>query len=159
IIGGSALPKGLARAALERGIDIFGGYGMSETCPVLTIAQLTPAMLERDADGQVEIRVKAGRPVPLVDLRIVDDEMRDVPHDGPSAAEATGEVVVRAPWLTQGYLNDARSSEQLWQGGYLHTGDIGNIDPEGYLLISDRIKDVIKSGGEWISSLQIEDIL
>jgi fatty-acyl-CoA synthase len=155
MIGGSALPKGLATAAMERGIDIFGGYGMSETCPVVSIAQLTPAMLERDADGQVDVRVKAGRPIPLVDLRIVDDEMRDVAHDG----QAAGEVVVRAPWLTQGYLKDPQNSEQLWRGGYLHTSDIGTIDPTGYLLITDRIKDVIKSGGEWISSLEIEDIL
>jgi acyl-CoA synthetase (AMP-forming)/AMP-acid ligase II len=155
IIGGSALPRGLAKAALERGIDVFGGYGMSETCPVLTLAQLTPAMLQRDVDAQVDVRVKAGRPIPLVDLRIVDDEMHDVPHDG----QAAGEVVVRAPWLTQGYLNDRQSSEQLWRGGYLHTSDIGTIDPLGYLQITDRIKDVIKSGGEWISSLEIEDIL
>jgi fatty-acyl-CoA synthase len=155
MIGGSALPKGLARAALERGIDVFGGYGMSETCPVLSIAQLTPAMLEGDIDGQIDVRVKAGRPIPLVDLRIVDDEMHDVAHDG----QAAGEVVVRAPWLTQGYLKDEPNSEQLWRGGYLHTSDIGTIDPQGYVLITDRIKDVIKSGGEWISSLEIEDIL
>jgi len=155
IIGGSALPKGLARMALARGIDIFAGYGMSETCPVLTIAQLTPAMLERDIEDQMDIRVKAGRPIPLVDLRIVDEELHDLPRDG----KAAGEVVVRAPWLTQGYLNDRQSSEQLWRGGYLHTNDIANIDVDGYVGITDRIKDVIKSGGEWISSLEIEDIL
>jgi len=155
IVGGSALPKGLARAALARGIDLFAGYGMSETCPVLTLAQLTPAILERDADGQLEVRTRAGQPVPLVDLRIVDEEMRDVPRDG----KAAGEVVVRAPWLTQGYLGDRRSSEQLWRGGYLHTNDIANVDEDGYLRITDRIKDVIKSGGEWISSLEIEDLL
>jgi acyl-CoA synthetase (AMP-forming)/AMP-acid ligase II len=155
IIGGSALPRGLARTALARGIDVFTGYGMSETCPILTIAQLTPAILERDAEGQLEIRTRAGRPLPLVDLRIVDEEMRDMPRDG----KAAGEVVVRAPWLTQGYLDDRQSSEQLWRGGYLHTNDIANIDPDGYVGITDRIKDVIKSGGEWISSLEIEDIL
>jgi fatty-acyl-CoA synthase len=93
--------------------------------------------------------------LPLVDLRIVDEEMRDMPRDG----KAAGEVVVRAPWLTQGYLDDRQSSEQLWRGGYLHTNDIANIDPDGYVGITDRIKDVIKSGGEWISSLEIEDIL
>jgi fatty-acyl-CoA synthase len=155
IIGGSALSKGLAQAALARGIDIFAGYGMSETCPILTIAQLTPEILERDADGQMEVRTKAGRPIPLVDLRIVDEEMRDVPRDG----KAAGEVVVRAPWLTQGYLGDGRNSEQLWRGGYLHTNDIASIDADGYVGITDRLKDVIKSGGEWISSLEIEDIL
>ena len=155
IIGGSALSKGLAQAALARGIDVFAGYGMSETCPILTIAQLTPEILERDADGQTEVRTRAGRPIPLVDLRIVDEAMRDMPRDGKSA----GEVVVRAPWLTQGYAGDRRSSETLWRGGYLHTNDIASIDADGYLGITDRLKDVIKSGGEWISSLEIEDIL
>jgi fatty-acyl-CoA synthase len=155
IVGGSALPRGLARAALARGIDVFTGYGMSETCPVLTLAQLTPALLEQDVDEQLEIRTRTGLPVPLVDLRIVDDQLRDVPHDGKS----TGEVVVRAPWLTQGYLKDPESSSRLWHGGYLHTSDIGYVDPAGYLQVTDRIKDVIKTGGEWISSLEIEDIL
>ncbi|MDQ3941870.1 MAG: fatty acid--CoA ligase, partial [Actinomycetota bacterium] len=155
IIGGSPLPKGMARTALEQGIDVFTGYGMSETCPILTLAQLTPEMLERDLDEQVEIRTRTGRPVPLVDLRVVDEEMRDVPHDG----EATGEVVVRAPWLTQGYLKKPEKSEELWEGGYLHTEDIGYINPEGYLQVTDRIKDVIKTGGEWVSSQEIEDIL
>jgi len=155
VIGGSALSRGLAQAALARGIDIFAGYGMSETCPILTLAQLTPEMLAHEADTQVEIRTKAGRPIPLVDVRIVDEEMRDLPRDG----KAAGEVVVRAPWLTQGYLGDGRNSEQLWRGGYLHTNDIASIDADGYVAITDRLKDVIKSGGEWVSSLEIEDIL
>jgi fatty-acyl-CoA synthase len=155
LIGGSALPKGLAKLALAKGIDFFGAYGMSETCPILSIAQLKPGMSELDADTQIEYLTKAGLPIQLVDLRIVDDEMHEVPPDG----KASGEIVVRAPWLTQGYLNDPENSEQLWHGGYLHTKDIGNIDPEGYLRVTDRIKDVIKSGGEWISSLVIEDII
>ena len=155
IVGGSALPKGLAKMALDRGIDIWGGYGLSETCPGLTAAQLKPGMAELDADTQLDYLTRAGLPDLLVDLRLVDEQMHEVPHDG----KATGEVVVRAPWLTQGYLNDPEHSEQLWRDGYLHTGDIGTIDPEGYLLITDRIKDVIKSGGEWISSLAIEDII
>jgi fatty-acyl-CoA synthase len=128
---------------------------MAETCPILSLAQLKPSMRELDEDQQLEYRTKAGLPIQLVDLRIVNDEMQDVPHDG----KATGEVVTRAPWLTQGYLNDPVNSEYLWRGGYLHTSDIGNIDPEGYLLVTDRIKDVVKSGGEWISSLAIEDII
>ena len=155
VIGGSALPKGLAKLAVDKGIDVFGGYGMSETCPILALAQLKPSMGELDADQQLEYRTKAGMPIQLVDLRIVDEQLQDVPHDG----KATGEVVARAPWLTQGYLNDPVNSEYLWRGGYLHTGDIGNIDPEGYLLVTDRIKDVVKSGGEWISSLALEDII
>src|ERR1700693_5623715 len=155
VIGGSALPKGLAKMAMDRGIDIFGGYGMSETGPVMSLAQLKPDMTALGVDKEITYRTKAGLPIQLVDLRIVDDEMQDVPHDG----KTSGEVVVRAPWLTQGYLNDPANSENLWRGGYLHTNDIGTIGPEGYLLITDRIKDVVKSGGEWISSLMIEDII
>jgi fatty-acyl-CoA synthase len=128
IIGGSALPKGLAKLALDRGIDLFGGYGMSETGPIVSIAQLKPNMTELDAGTEIAYRTRAGLPAQLVELRIVDDEMHDVPHDG----AASGEVVVRAPWLTQGYLNDPANSEHLWRGGYLHTNDIGTIDPEGY---------------------------
>jgi fatty-acyl-CoA synthase len=155
VIGGSALPKALAKAALERGIDVFAGYGMSETCPLLTVGQVKSHMLTGNPDEEVDIRTKAGLPIPLVDLRVVDEQMNDVPHDG----KASGEVVVRAPWLTQGYLRDPDASEQLWAGGYLHTNDIGNIDTKGYLQITDRIKDVIKTGGEWISSLELEDII
>ncbi len=155
VIGGSALSKGLAKMAVERGIDVLTGYGMSETGPILTVAHLTPEMLQSDLNQQLEIRTRTGRPVPLVDLRIVDPDANELPHDGRSA----GEVVVRAPWLTQGYLKDPRNSEALWQGGYLHTNDIGYVDPAGYLQITDRLKDVIKTGGEWISSLEIEDIV
>lgn len=155
VIGGSAMPQALAAQAVGRGIDAFTAYGMSETCPLLTFSQLKPHMLDWETERQIEVRCKTGRPLPLVQLRIVDDEMNDVPHDGKSQ----GEVVVRAPWLTQGYLKDHQNSEKLWHGGWLHTGDIGVIDDDGYLKITDRIKDVIKSGGEWISSLEIEDLL
>ncbi len=154
-IGGSALPKGLCKAAKQRGIDIFSGYGMSETCPVLTIAHLKPYMLEWGEEEQVDVRCRTGLPIPLVDIRIVDLDGGDVPHDGSSV----GEIVVRAPWLTQGYLKEPRRSEELWEGGWLHTADVGSIDTEGYLKVSDRMKDAIKTGGEWISSLQIENIL
>jgi len=155
IIGGSALPRGLARAALARGIDIFSGYGMSETGPVLTIAHLERSMLDGDDEQVLDLRCKTGRPIPLVDLDIVDEDMRSVARDGKS----TGEIVVRAPALTQGYFKNPESSETLWAGGYLHTGDIGHLDEDGYLKVTDRLKDVIKSGGEWISSLSLEDIV
>lgn len=159
VIGGSALPQSLAQAALERGIDVFGGYGMSETGPILTLAQLATGKVAPRADGiserELGIRTKAGRPIPLVDLHSVDGDLHEMPHDGVS----TGEVVVRAPWLTQGYFKDPENSEELWTGGYLHTKDIGNIDWDGYLRVTDRIKDVIKTGGEWISSLDLEDII
>jgi acyl-CoA synthetase (AMP-forming)/AMP-acid ligase II len=155
VIGGSAMPRGLARAALDRGIDVFAGYGMSETGPVLTVAHLERAMLDGDDDEVLELRCRSGRPLPLVDLDIVDENMQSVPRDGKS----TGEIVVRSPSLTQGYFKDAGASEALWSGGYLHTGDIGCIDEQGYLKVTDRLKDVIKSGGEWISSLLLEDII
>ena len=155
IVGGSALPKGLARAALERGIDVFAGYGMSETGPVLTIAHLERHMLGADGETVLDLRCRTGRPLPMVELDIVDEEMRRVPRDGKS----TGEVVVRAPSLTQGYFKNPETSEALWAHGYLHTGDIGHIDELGYLKVTDRLKDVIKSGGEWISSLALEDIV
>ena len=155
IIGGAALTRALARQAVDQGVDIFGGYGMSETGPVLALAQLEPHMLEWETDRQIEVRCKTGRAIAMVDLRIVDDEMNDVPHDGKS----TGELVVRAPWLTQGYLHDPLNSADLWRGGWLHTGDIAAIDERGYVKITDRLKDVIKTGGEWISSLDLEDLI
>jgi fatty-acyl-CoA synthase len=155
IIGGSALSLPLARAAVERGVDIIAGYGMSETCPILTLAHLRPHMREWDVEKKLPYLCRAGRPIPFVQLRIVDAQMNDVPRDGVSQ----GEVVVRSPWLTQGYLNEPERSEELWRGGWLHTGDVGVIDAEGYLKIVDRIKDVVKTGGEWVSSLDIEDII
>jgi len=153
IIGGSALPRGLAESAMARGIDLFSGYGMSETAPVLTISQYDASV--DDPDEQMDVRCKAGRAVPMVDMRIVDENMNDVAADGIQ----TGEVVVRAPWTTQGYFNNPAGSDDLWRGGYLHTGDIGTLDEAGYLRITDRLKDVIKSGGEWISSVELEDII
>ena len=155
VIGGSALPEVLARRALERGVDVLGGYGLSESCPLLTLAQLRPGMEDWDIQRQLAVRCKAGRPLPMVELRVVDSDMRSLPHDG----QSQGEVVVRAPWLTQGYLKDPVNSETLWRGGWLHTGDIGHIDADGYLKVTDRIKDVIKTGGEWVSSLELENLI
>ena len=128
---------------------------MSETGPLLTVAHLQPSDLTGDHDREAEIRTRAGRACPLVDLRIVDADMNEAPHDGATS----GEIVVRAPWLTNGYFDSPDASEQLWAGGYLHTNDIGVITPDGYLRVTDRIKDVIKTGGEWVSSLQLEDII
>jgi fatty-acyl-CoA synthase len=155
LIGGAAMPETMAVSAQKLGMDLFTGYGMSETCPVLSMAHLHSTDLNLSLEEQAVIRAKTGRPLPLVDLRIVDPAMADVVHDG----KATGEVVVRAPWLTQGYVGAPAASEDLWAGGYLHTADIGNINPAGYLKVTDRIKDVIKTGGEWTSSLQLEDII
>ncbi|MFT5504134.1 MAG: fatty-acyl-CoA synthase [Gammaproteobacteria bacterium] len=155
IIGGSALTKGLVIAAAQKGISAFTAYGMSETCPVVSSSNMTDINDHQDDDIALEARCKTGVPAVMVDLRVVDADMNDIPTGG----EVTGEVVVRAPWLTQGYTGSPEKSEELWQGGYLHTGDVGYIDDTGSLRITDRIKDVIKSGGEWISSIQLEDIV
>jgi len=154
VIGGAVLPKALCIAAMKHHIDVYTGYGMSETCPVLSLAHLDKEMLELPDDKQADIRVLTGKPIAFVDIRIVDENMVDVPHDG----ESTGEIVVRAPWLTQGYFKDEKHSETLWKGGYLHTGDVAYMDDKGYIKITDRSKDVIKIGGEWVSSLEVEDI-
>ena len=155
IIGGSALPPALARAAVERGIDIFAGYGMSETCPILTLAHLTPQMLSSPVEESCPTdAAPGGRSRSSICASSMPD-MNDVAHDGASQ----GEIVVRSPWLTQGYLGEPERSEELWRGGYLHTGDVGVIDAHGYVKITDRIKDVIKTGGEWVSSLDLEDMI
>jgi fatty-acyl-CoA synthase len=155
VVGGSELPHALVRQALELGADVFAGYGMSETAPLLCVAQVKSADLTGDPEEELDIRTKAGVAAPLVDIRVVDSAQNSVPHDG----KTPGEIVVRAPWLTQGYVDSAEASEELWAGGYMHTNDIGIIEPGGYLRIVDRMKEVIKTGGEWVSSLQIEDLI
>jgi fatty-acyl-CoA synthase len=155
IIGGAAMSRTLCIDAMKHGIDVFTGYGMSETCPILTLAHLTPEMLELSPEEQATIRCKTGRSIPLADLRVVDSDMLEQPRDSTSP----GEIVVRAPWLTQGYLKDHKASERLWEGGWLHTGDVAVRDELGYIRITDRSKDVIKVAGEWVSSLELEDII
>ena len=155
IIGGSAMSKNLAEEARNHGINVVSAYGMSETCPFLTIAQIPSEAKISSQRELIKMRTKTGKPGPLVDLRIVDENFKDVVRDNKS----TGEIIARAPWLTNGYIKDKQASKELWKGGYLHTGDVGYIDDTGSLIITDRIKDIIKSGGEWISSLQIEDIV
>lgn len=155
LVGGATLPKALCLEAMRRGMDILAGYGMSETCPILTIAHLKPEMLALDEEHQAEVRCRTGLPLPLVHARINYETGAEVPADGMSA----GEIVVRSPWLTQGYLKDSAHSEKLWQGGWLHTNDIAVRDEAGYLRITDRLKDVIKVAGEWVSSLELEDLI
>ena len=150
LIGGSALPEGLARQALARGIDIHAAYGMSETCPFVTVADMVASPQSDD----ITLRTATGRAAPLVEVRVVDADMRDVPQD----ARTTGEVVARAPWLTAGYLKNPEASAELWRDGWLHTGDVGHMSADGTLRITDRLKDVIKSGGEWVSSLALENL-
>jgi len=155
LLGGSALTQGLASKASARGVRVFCGYGMSETCPLLSLTHLSAEELTLPMAQQLPLRINAGVPIPLVDLRIVDEQGADVAHDG----DSLGEIVVRAPWLTQGYLKEPEQGAALWAGGWLHTGDMACITPGGVVQIRDRIKDVIKTGGEWVSSVELESLI
>jgi fatty-acyl-CoA synthase len=155
VIGGARLPKGLALEATKLGIKVYAGYGLSETCPVLTLAHLKPPMEAWSPEQQLDRQIMTGFIAPLVYLRVVDAAGNDVPKDGRS----TGEIIVRAPWCTQGYYKEPEKSEELWAGGWMHTGDVAYMDQYGYIQIVDRLKDVIKSGGEWIVSQELENLL
>jgi fatty-acyl-CoA synthase len=155
LLGGSALTLGIASEASAKGMVVHAGYGMSETCPLLCVTYLRDEDLKQPIHDQLPLRIKTGTPVPMVDLKIIDAEGNDVVHDG----VAQGEIVVRAPWLTQGYLNEPEKGAELWHNGWLHTGDMASIDAMGGVEIKDRIKDVIKTGGEWISSLELESLI
>jgi len=155
IIGGGRLPKGLALEMMKRGIETYSGYGMSESGPNLTIANLQPHQLSWKKERQVDTLITTGYPLPFVYLKIIDEKGEEMPHDGVS----TGEIVVRAPWLTESYFKDPKRAEDLWRDGWMHTGDVAYVNPNGYVQITDRAKDVIKTGGEWISSLDLENAI
>jgi fatty-acyl-CoA synthase len=149
--GGAAVPESLMRAFEERhGVRIIQAWGMTETSPVGAVAR-PPA----DAEGEDHwhYRTATGRVVPLVEVRIVGDEGEER-WDG----EATGEVEIRGPWVASGYYKDPAGAEKF-HDGWLRTGDVASIDPKGFMRISDRAKDLIKSGGEWISSVELENVL
>jgi len=153
INGGSALPRGLAEQAQKLGIRIIVGYGMTETAPVLTLA-IPPAHVAGE-EQWLDYALRTGWPIPLVDLMVADEELRPVPRDG----KTMGEVVVRAPWAAYEYYQAPGKTEEAWRGGWFHTGDIGVWHPDGSLALMDRLKDVVKSGGEWISTTRLEDAI
>ncbi|MDY7559049.1 fatty acid--CoA ligase [Pseudomonas sp. CCC3.2] len=155
IIGGSALNRTLYDAAKAKGIQLTAAYGMSETCPMVSVAHLNEEMLAGSDDERTMYRIKAGVPGVLVDAAIIDEEGNFLPADG----ESQGELVLRAPWLTEGYYREPEKGAELWAGGWLHTGDVATLDSMGVIDIRDRIKDVIKTGGEWVSSLALEDLV
>jgi fatty-acyl-CoA synthase len=149
ICGGSAVPKSLMQGFEERyGVTILQLWGMTETSPLGTIAWVPPGV---DGDEAWRYRVRTGRAVAGVDLRIVDDQGAALPWDG----ESVGEIEVRGPWVTGSYYGVDASEK--FHDGWLRTGDVGFVDERGYVQITDRSKDVIKSGGEWISSVELEN--
>jgi len=155
IIGGSALNRSLYETAKSRGIQLTAAYGMSETCPLISCAHINDELMAGSEDERTTYRIKAGVPVPLVEAAIMSADGTLLPADG----ESQGELVLRAPWLTQGYFREPEKGAELWEHGWLHTGDVATIDDFGFIDIRDRIKDVIKTGGEWISSLELEDLI
>jgi len=155
LIGGSALPQGLAKAAMDKGADIYCAYGMSETCPLLTVTHLNKEQRSLPVEQQLKYRTLTGVPTNLVDLTITEPDGNKVAHDG----QSVGEITVQAPWLTQGYFKESEKQEELWEGGRLHTGDVASIHENGFVEIKDRIKDVIKTGGEWLSSIELENLI
>lgn len=155
IIGGSALNRALYEAAKARGIQLTAAYGMSETCPLISCAYLNQELRAGSEDERTTYRIKAGVPVPMVEAAIMGENGEFLPADG----ESQGELVLRAPWLTQGYFQEPQKGEELWAGGWMHTGDVATLDGMGFIDIRDRIKDVIKTGGEWLSSLELEDLI
>jgi fatty-acyl-CoA synthase len=156
VCGGSDLPRGLAKKLLSLGINVIVGYGMSETGPAIALSYLDKEMMNTlNEEEQLEFRLKAGKPIHFSEVRLRNDAGEFMPHDG----IASGEIVVRSPWAVAAYYKDAERSEELWKGGYLHTGDIGTIDKNGNITIIDRKKDVIKSGGEWVSSSLLESLI
>jgi fatty-acyl-CoA synthase len=152
--GGSAVPEILLEKFDQLGITVVQAWGMTETSPLATLSRPRSAMRAWDDKRRRAVRARQGMPVPGVELRIVDDAGSVLPWDGKSI----GELQVRGPWIVGEYYNDPRSPA-AFQDGWFKTGDIATIDPDGYVQITDRAKDVIKSGGEWISSVELENAI
>jgi fatty-acyl-CoA synthase len=151
VSGGSAVPPAMIDAVRERwGVPLVQGWGMTETSPMCVLSHPP-----READGHAESywRAKSGRPVPGIEVRVVDDAGEPLPHDG----ETVGELQLRGPWVTGSY--HAIESDAFTEDGWLRTGDVGHIDRRHFVQLTDRTKDVIKSGGEWISSVDLENAL
>jgi fatty-acyl-CoA synthase len=153
-VGGAAAPESLLRAADRVGIRLVQLWGMTETSPIGSSAALTSDLLKRDADAQYRHRAKQGRPVALLETRV-----RSAGGIAPWDDETMGELEVRGPWVAGEYYNAPESHDRFTEDGWFRTGDIVTIDRDGWITIRDRAKDVIKSGGEWISSVALENML
>jgi len=153
VVGGSAAPPAMIREFAERfGVQCQHAWGMTEMSPLGTLCTLKEKQLALPAEQQFELLCKQGRVIYGVDMKIVDGEGNSLPHDG----KAFGDLMVRGPWITAGYFKDAGPSPL--RDGWFPTGDVATIDADGFMQITDRSKDVIKSGGEWISSIDLENI-
>jgi fatty-acyl-CoA synthase len=151
--GGSAVPRALAEAYKQKlGLPILHAYGMTEAAPVTHVCNIKSYHAALSPDEQQDVYDKQGLLVPGLEMKVLDAEGKEVPWDG----QTFGEVCLRGPWIADEYYKDERSKDTFY-GGWYHTGDIGVVDPEGYLKLVDRAKDVIKSGGEWISSVDLEN--
>jgi fatty-acyl-CoA synthase len=155
ICGGSAVPRSLSEAYREKiGLPITQAWGMTETSPIASVGIIKSTLAGRPEDELADLRASQGLVAPGVDLRIVDPESGDeAPWDG----KTSGELQARGPWIARDYYNDPRSRESFTEDGWLRTGDVAVIDPEGYIRLVDRTKDLVKSGGEWISSVELEN--
>ena len=156
VVGGSAMPRGLIEA-YERdfGVNVVHAWGMTEMSPIGSVAKLQTRHQELDAAGCWDIKAKQGYFVPGVDARIVDDQGKELPWDG----ETMGELQVRGYWVVGRYYKIPRDAEHFSNDGWFRTGDVATIDENGYMSITDRTKDLVKSGGEWISSVDLENML
>src|SRR3954465_2124326 len=157
VCGGSAVPKALSeRYREEIGLPILQAWGMTETSPVATTGRIKSTLGEQDDPELAPLRAMQGVPIPLVDLRIVDPSTdEELPWDG----EARGELQAIGPWIAAGYYNDERSADSFTEDGWLRTGDVATITADGYVKLVDRTKDLVKSGGEWISSVELENAI
>ncbi len=153
VIGGSACPPAMIDAFREDyGVDVLHAWGMTELSPLGTVCTLKNKHLRLPAEEQMKIRMKQGRCIYGIDMKIVDSDGRELPHDG----QAAGDLLVKGPWVIAGYYKPEGGSPLV--DGWFPTGDVATIDPDGFMQITDRSKDVIKSGGEWISSIDVENI-
>jgi fatty-acyl-CoA synthase len=157
VCGGSAVPRSLSEAYREKiGMPILQAWGMTETSPLASVCRVKSTLAGEDEDALADLRAAQGLPAPLVELRIVDPGSDDVlPWDG----EARGELQAAGPWIAAGYYNDDRSADSFTEDGWLRTGDVATISPNGYVRLVDRTKDLVKSGGEWISSVELENAI
>jgi len=154
IIGGSAAPRAMIETFETMGVGIVHGWGMTEMSPVGTLGVLAMKDRDRPLQERIDLKARQGRRMFGVELKIVDEEGRRLPHDG----EASGELFVRGPGIISGYYENAEASAKAFdKEGWFGTGDVAKITPDGYLVIVDRTKDLVKSGGEWISSIDVEN--